>query len=258
MSGPAVVVVADDDALADAAAQRVLAVLREAVAARGVAHVALTGGSTAPPLYERLVAAGVDGGVTWPAVQCWWGDERFVPLDHPASNAGVAQDVLGQGLGLPAANLHPWPVAEALAAAAGPDAAAAAYAAAVRRAIRLTQDGDPVFDLLLLGVGPDGHVLSCFPGSPALAVDAPLALGIPAPTHVEPHLARVTFRARVIGAARRVLVLAGGAGKADVLRRVLEGPSDPAALPAQTACLPQTTWLLDRAAAARLTDRPAG
>ena len=257
MSEPALVVVADGDALADAAAQRVTAALREAVAARGVAHVALTGGSTAAPLYERLVAAGPAAGVAWPAVQCWWGDERFVPLDHPASNAGVAQDILGLGLGLPPANLHPWPVAAALAESTGPDAAARAYAAEVSRAIPLTAGDDPIFDLLLLGVGPDGHVLSCFPGSPALAADAPLALGIAAPTHVEPHLARVTFRARVIGAARQVVVLAGGEGKAEILRRILEGPLDPSALPAQAARIAQATWLLDRAAASRLA-HPSG
>lgn len=255
MSGPALVVVADAEALADAAARWVAAALGAAVAARGVAHVALTGGSTAAPLYERLVAAGA--GVAWPAVHCWWGDERFVPLDHPASNAGVALDILGVGLGLPAANVHPWPVAAALAASAGPDAAARAYADEVSRAIPLTAGGDPVFDLLLLGVGPDGHVLSCFPGSPALAADAPLAMGIAAPTHVEPHLARVTFRVSVIGAARHVLVLAGGAGKADVLRRVLEGPVELAALPAQAARVAQATWLLDRAAASRLA-HPSG
>ncbi|HXR27449.1 MAG TPA: 6-phosphogluconolactonase, partial [Candidatus Baltobacteraceae bacterium] len=196
-------------------------------------------------------------GVAWGAVQCWWGDERFVPLDHPASNAGVAQDVLGLGLGLPAANLHPWPVAAALADAAGPDTAARAYAGEVGRAIPFTSAGDPLFDLLLLGVGPDGHVLSCFPGSPALAADAPLAMGIAAPAHVEPHLARMTFRARVIIAARSVLVLAGGEGKADVLQRVLDGPLDVVALPAQVARVPQTTWLLDRAAASRLA-HPSG
>ena len=253
MSDAAVVVVADADALADAAARRVAVALREAVAARGVAHVALTGGSTAVPLYERLVAAGAGAGVAWSAVQCWWGDERFVPLDHPASNAGVAQDVLGIGLGLPAANHHPWPVATALADGSGPDGAARAYAAEVRSRVPLRSDGDPVFDLLLLGVGPDGHVLSCFPGSPGLAADAPLALGIPAPSHVEPHLPRVTFRARVVAAARHVLVMVGDASKADVLRDILEGPLDPLALPAQVARVGQAVWLLDRGAASRLS-----
>lgn len=251
--GTTVIVVEDAAALADAAAERVTAALAGAVAARGIAHVALTGGSTAPPLYECLVAAAPRTGVTWDRVHCWWGDERFVPLDHPASNAGVAQDILGTGLGLTAANLHPWPVAAALARADGPDAAAAAYATEVGAAMPHDGHGDPIFDLLLLGVGPDGHVLSCFPGSPALAPDAPLTLGIPAPTHVEPHVARVTFRARVIGAARQVLVLAPGVAKADVLRRILEGPVDHAALPAQVAVVAQATWLLDRAAAAHLT-----
>ena len=156
-----------------------------------------------------------------------------MPLDHPASNAGLAEDILGTGLGLPAANVHPWPVAAALARAGSPDDGGAGLCREVGATVPHDGHGDPIFDLLLLGVGPDGHVLSCFPGSPALAPDAPLTLGIAAPTHVEPHLARVTFRARVIGAARHVLVLAPGAAKADVLRRILEGPVDPAALPAQ-------------------------
>jgi 6-phosphogluconolactonase len=252
--GTTIIVVEDPAALADAAAARVMAALAGAVAARGIAHVAWTGGSTAPPLYERLVAAGPHAAVAWDRVHGWWGDERFVPLDHPASNAGVAQDILGVGLGLAAANLHPWPVAAALARSGGPDDAARAYAAEVGTMLPHDGRGDPIFDLLLLGVGPDGHVLSCFPGSPALAADAPLTLGIDAPTHIEPHLARVTFRARVIGAARQVLVLAPGGAKADVLRRILEGPADHAALPAQLAIVAQATWLLDRAAAVDLTD----
>jgi 6-phosphogluconolactonase len=132
-----------------------------------------------------------------------------------------------------------------------------AYAEEVAAMVPRDGHGDPIFDLLLLGVGPDGHVLSCFPGSPALAPDAPLTLGIEAPTHVEPHLARVTFRGRVIRAARHVLVLAPGAAKADVLRRILEGPVDHAALPAQLAVVAQATWLLDRAAAVQLTDHEA-
>jgi 6-phosphogluconolactonase len=251
-TGPDVVIVADAEAVAVAGAARVLAALRASVGARGIAHVALTGGSTAAPLYERLAESGDRGAADWGTVHCWWGDERFVPLDHPSSNAGVALDVLGGRLRVPAANLHPWPVAIALGRGEGPATAAAAYGELVRAAIPLDARGDPIFDLLLLGVGPDGHVLACFPGSPAFGPHAPLTLAIPAPGRVEPHLPRVTFRPSVIGAARSVLVLAAGAAKAAALTRALTEPLDPATLPVQSARVSQATWLLDRAAGAGL------
>ena len=109
----------------------------------------------------------------------------------------------------------------------------------------------PGFDVILLGVGPDGHILSIFPGSDALA-SPELVVAVPAPTHVEPHLARVSLNPRLLPAASLVLVMVSGATKADVMADVLGPVQDPARWPAQLALLPQTTWLLDQAAAGSL------
>jgi len=275
---PEVVVLDDAAAVADAAARRVVTSLRGALDARGTAHLALTGGSAAPPLYERLVLPDLRPAVDWSRVHLWWGDERLVPRDHPASNAGLAEAILleaaarsGQahdgtagtdveaglrsGLDVPAGNVHPWPVELAIGRGAGADAAAEAYGTELRALLPRAANGRPAFDLILLGVGPDAHVLSIFPGSPALAEDAPITLAIPAPSHVEPHLPRLSLSAAMLDAARGILVMASGAAKAEVLRDVLAGPRDLQRLPAQAARRPGASWLLDRAAAAAL---PAG
>lgn len=272
---PRVVVLADLSALADAAAEHLLAALVAALAARGVAHLALSGGSTAPALYRRLASPGRRDLLDWKAVHLWWGDERYVPPDHPDSNAGLAEDTLlrtaalaGQaddgtagsdveaglvsGVPVAAAHVHPWPVDLAIGRALGPAWAAEQYEATIRALLPNDRAGRPIFDLLLLGVGPDGHTLSVFPGSPALAPDAPLALAVPAPEGVAPHLARLTLGPSVVEAAREVLVMVAGSAKARVLREILAGPRDPARLPAQVARRAGATWLLDAAAAARL------
>lgn len=277
MNEPEVVVLPDAEAVADAAADRVVAALRAAIAARGEAHLGLTGGSSAAPLYARLAGGERRDAVPWSAVTLWWDDERYVPRDHPASNAGLVEATLlrsgehdGQsgdggsgsdveagiepGVAVPAANVHPFPVAAAIAGDRGAPWAAAQYAAELRRRVPADAGGWPILDLILLGVGADGHILSCFPGSPALADDAPLALAVPAPTAVEPHLPRLTLNPRVVAAARGVLVMASGAGKAAILRQVLVGPRDVRRLPAQYARRVGATWLLDRAAAGELRE----
>ena len=109
----------------------------------------------------------------------------------------------------------------------------------------------PGFDVILLGVGPDGHILSIFPGSEALT-SAELVVTVPAPQHVEPHLERVSLNPKLLNAAGTVLVMVSGAAKAGVMAHVLGPEHDPAQWPAQLALLPQTTWLLDRGAAAEV------
>ena len=104
---------------------------------------------------------------------------------------------------------------------------------------------------MLLGVGPDGHILSVFPGSAAFDDDG-WAVGIPAPTHVEPRVQRVTMNPALVPAARDLVVVATGGSKADVLRDVLRSPEEPRRLPAQLARRAGATWILDRAAAANL------
>jgi 6-phosphogluconolactonase len=266
---PKVLVVADDDAVADAAADRIATALTEAVTARGRADWATTGGSLAPAIYRHLAEPRLRDVVPWHAVHVWWGDDRYVPKDHPLSNVKPLDDILlaigwtqsGQlALGesgeavpvpLPIENLHPFPTTEAIGRAYGA-AWCAAWLADELAAAGLELDGPwPILDLVLLGVGADGHVLSVFPGSAAL--DAPeLALAVPAPTHIEPHVERVTLNPAVIGAARQVLVAAAGAAKAGILGEVFGAERDPARWPAQLARREGATWILDTDAAAAL------
>jgi 6-phosphogluconolactonase len=268
---PALQVLPTADAVASAAAETIARILTDAVAARGVAHWATTGGSSAPPIYRRLGAEPLRSRVTWEQVHTWWGDDRFVPSDHPLSNVMPLEQVLldsggdeaasgatgadvegsGSGVRMPSANLHPIPMSAALAAAGGVAWAASAYEMELRDVGPETNAaGDPMFDLIVLGVGPDGHVLSVFPGSPAW--DAPgLCVGIAAPTHVEPHVARVTLHPRLLAAARSILVVSTGAAKASVLGRAWSG-DDLRELPLRAARTGHATWILDEAAASEL------
>jgi 6-phosphogluconolactonase len=264
---PEVVVVADPTALADAAAERIATTLAQVVAARGRADWVTTGGSTAPAIYRRLAEGGLREVVPWSAVHVWWGDDRFVPRDHPLSNVKPLDDILlsigyteeGQlGLGksgatppvpLPIENLHPFRTTEAIGEARGAAWCATQLAEEVRAAGLDVVDGWPVFDLVVVGVGTDGHALSVFPGSAALG-SSDVALAVPAPTHIEPHVERVTLNPAVLSVARQVLALAAGAGKAAMLRDVFGPTRDANRWPAQLARREGATWYVDTAAAA--------
>jgi 6-phosphogluconolactonase len=261
---PEVRVVADATAAAALAAELTAAWLTDAVTARGRADWATTGGSTPIGMYRVLMRPPLMAAVPWRDVHVWWGDDRFVHRDHPLSNVKPLDDIL-LGIGrteegtaggavevpLPAGNLHPFPTGEAIGRGLGADWCAAQLAGTLRSDGPPAVDGWPVFDLVLLGMGGDGHVLSVFPGSAALA-STDLCLAIPAPTHIEPHVERVTMNPAVIGAARQVLVVATGAGKASALAEVFGDERDPSRWPAQLARIPRATWILDDAAAAGL------
>jgi 6-phosphogluconolactonase len=276
-AAPTVVVVPDAGAVSRAAAGRIAAALTSAVGRRGRADLAATGGSTAAGIYGYLGSEPLRSAVPWEAVHIWWGDDRFVPRDHPLSNVLPADQILlgaaafaGQsgtgtsgidvelgaqeGAPIPIGNLHPFPCTRAIGEELGPAWCASTYAEEVRATVPTTGDGWPIFDLVLLGIGPDGHILSVFPGSAALD-SSELGLAVPAPTHVEPHVARVTLNPAIVTAAREVLAITAGAPKAAILGRIFSGHLDPHALPAQLALRPGATWLLDAAAAAEL---PAG
>ena len=179
----------------------------------------------------------------WEAVHVWWGDDRYVPVDHPESNVKAFDDIMlgiaggeegtagGRGLALPipADNVHPFPTAEAIAETRGAAWCATTLGDTLRAAGLDEVGGWPVFDLILLGIGPDGHLLSAFPGSAAL--DSPdLALAVPAPTHIGPHIERVTLNPAVIGVAREVLVVVHGADKAAGVARHLRAGARPASV----------------------------
>jgi 6-phosphogluconolactonase len=268
MTEPRIVVVPDTAALAAEAAERIVTALDRAIVTNGRAHWATTGGSTPVGIYRRLVAPPLRDAVDWANVHVWWGDDRFVPRDHPLSNVKAFDDVMldigdmeegtagGSGRGVPirADHVHPFPTGEAIGNGRGAAWCATTLADELRAADLPAVDGWPAFDMLLLGVGADGHLLSVFPGSSALD-SAELGLAIPAPTHIEPHVERVTLNPAIIAAARSVLMVVAGADKAEAMATVLGPQVDPRRWPAQLARLPGATWILDEAAAGRLPHR---
>jgi 6-phosphogluconolactonase len=238
-----------------AAAAFIADALRGAVEARGGAHWATTGGSSAPAIYRALAAPPLVASVPWDRVHVWWGDDRFVPYDDDLSNClpfdtvlGAAEDGRG-GLVMPSSNVHRWPIPAALAAGEGPAWAAARYTEELVRRVPAGAAGWPVLDILILGVGPDGHILSVFPGSRAWDASEP-AVAVPAPRHVRPRVERVTLNPALVAAARTVLVTTTGAAKAANLARAWMGDADPRELPVAATLLPTATWLLDDEAAA--------
>ena len=256
---PEILVEATPAAAAALAAGRLVAAVTAAVAARGRADIATTGGSTCPELYRALLARPLRDSIPWESLHFWFGDDRFVPRADPDSNLSAVDAVLLAGdaaagldpAPLPLANLHPIPVDATLAAGGGPAAAAAAYEAALRAALPADAAGRPVFDAIIIGIGPDGHVLSVFPGSAGFDSSA-WVVPVPAPSHVRPHVARVSLTPGALDATPTLLPVAFGAAKAAIIAAVLAGPRDERRLPAQRARRAGATWVLDAAAAASL------
>jgi 6-phosphogluconolactonase len=263
---PVVRVLPTADAVAEAAAGEIVSALAGAIAERGVAHWSTTGGSAAPGVYRHLRVPPLRDLVDWSRVHVWWGDDRFVPADDPLSNVLPLEELLlaadgdgdvdggaadRGGVRIPLEHLHPVPVGAALAAGEAPADAAAAYETSLLlEGPSRNEDGTPVFDVLVLGVGPDGHVLSVFPGSAAWD-EAALVVAVPAPAYVEPHVERVTMHPDVVAAARSVLVVSTGPSKAAVLGRAWRG-DDVRELPVRLTMATNATWFLDEAAAADL------
>jgi 6-phosphogluconolactonase len=232
---PDLIISEDLESLSHLAAEAAADVVSAAVAARGRGAVALSGGSTPQRLYALLAAAPWRESLPWGALQVYWSDERLVPPDHPESNVGAARAPLLDRVPIPVDRVHAPPVGEA------PDRAAALYEATIRREL-----GEPPrFDLILLGMGPDGHTASLFPGSPELEERERLVVATAAPHN---GVRRLTFTLPLINTARDVLFLVAGADKRPALARVLAGDRDlPAARVAPADG--RLRWLIDRAAA---------
>lgn len=226
----------------DAAATAFVDAAVAAVDARGCFSVALAGGGTPRPLYARLAAAPYRDRVDWSRVQVFFGDERCVLPDHPRSNYRMAREALLDAVALPVANIHR-PRGED-----EPHAAARQYAEELRSVFG--DDGLPRFDLILLGIGDNGHTASLFPGTGALRETGKTVCA----QYVEvQHEWRLTCTLPLINAARAVWVLVEGAGKADIVRRVLRDRFEPEVLPMQAvAPAGDYVWWLDAAAAAKL------
>ena len=243
---PQVIVQPSLEALSREAAARFQRLAAESVAAAGRFSVALSGGSTPRALYELLAKPPFHETIDWPRVHLFWGDERFVPADHPDSNYRMAREALIGNVPIPTENVHPVPTE-----GSDPEASAAQYEEALRRFFSPPQGQVPRFDLVLLGLGTDGHTASLFPGSPALDESHRLVVA----AYIQKLDAwRLTFTPPILRGARHVIFLVCGPHKAAALQEVLEGPYDPQRLPAQLV-LPQegdVTWLVDEAAASLL------
>jgi 6-phosphogluconolactonase len=241
-----VIVVPDGNELARIAAETLITVSAEAAAESRQALVALSGGSTPKKMGELLATPEYAGRVHWEALQVFWGDERWVPLVDSQSNAGEAIRGFLQDAPIPDENVHPWETESDV----EPAVAAERYERLIRE-ISGVDEGIPVFDLIFLGMGDDGHTLSLFPGTDAVNDTTSLTLA----HHVAKLDAdRVTFGRALANAAKKVIFLVGGASKADMLHQVLDGHIDIDTMPSQSI-QPETgslLWLADEDAAASL------
>ena len=254
---PTIRVLDDSAAASQAAAVAIAAGLRDADAVRGRADWATTGGSSPVGIYRSLRVPPLRDVVPWANVHVWWGDDRYVPRDDKLSNVRpLDHELLPRrwNVPLPQENLHPMRMDEAIASGAGTDWVADSYAEELGHAgVPVAANGLPALDVVLLGIGGDGHLLSVFPGSPLLEpASSAWASPVDAPTHIEPHVARVSLHPGIVEAARRVIVVATGPGKAEVVREVLGSGLDVPRWPAQLARRSNATWFLDRDAAAQL------
>jgi 6-phosphogluconolactonase len=246
---PDVVVKPDADQLARAVASALVARLAAAQAVHGTASVVLTGGGIGTAVLRQVAALAAEPEhevVDWTAVDVWWGDERFVPVDDPQRNEVAAREALLDHVTVDPERQHPMPSSDA--GFDEPEEAAAWYAEQLAAA---APPGAvlPRFDVLLLGMGPEGHVASIFPESPGIEDERPVFAVRDCP---KPPPTRISLGFPAITSAEEVWLLVSGAGKADAVARALSGAA-PRELPAAGARgVRATRWLLDAAAAGRL------
>lgn len=244
-----VVVFPDLDAVSEDAARRFVAIANDAVAQTNRCTVALAGGSTPERLYRLLASERYRDAVPWASLYVFFGDERCVPPDDRESNYRMAREAM-----LDHVPVLPEQVFR-MEGERDPQSAAMTYDATLGDAFGLTPGRVPHFDLILLGMGPDGHTASLFPQTDGLQVTERLATANYVPKF---DSWRLTLTYPVLDAAMHVLFLVGGAEKADAVQHVIEGPFDPAEYPAQGVRTPEgtVTFLLDAAAAGKLTSAP--
>jgi 6-phosphogluconolactonase len=232
-----VIAVAGSAELAKMAAERVIARI---AANTGRVAICLTGGSSPKQLYQLLATDGWRHQIPWVRVHWFIGDERFVPKDDPLNNMGMARRIFLDRCA-PAANIHPIPTDTT-----DPDEAARRYAGELQSLYGANEldCGRPLFDVVLMGVGPDGHTASLFPDYPAIEETERWVVGVPK-AHVEPFVPRVSLTLPALGSCREMLFEASGPDKRAILTRVLAGENLPANRVHSTG---ETVWLVDAAA----------
>ncbi|HIK45161.1 MAG TPA: 6-phosphogluconolactonase [Leptolyngbyaceae cyanobacterium M65_K2018_010] len=244
MTTPMVEIFPDKTALVQKALQEVVALVGDAVAHQGFCTLALAGGSTPKPLYQQLSQANLP----WDKLYLFWGDERYVPIEHPDSNAGMAKQVWLDRVPVPSCQVFVTPTE-----VGAPEQSAQSYETTLRsvfgRLQGLAPDEVPQFDLILLGMGDDGHTASLFPFTPALQVrDRLVTVGN---KDGEP---RITFTVPLINRSRCVMFLAAGANKRAALQQIFAPQADDQAYPARLIRpVGALRWLLDADAVENLS-----
>lgn len=228
-------------ALADAAAARLVTALVDAQSDGREPHVSLTGGSMGSAIIASVAAEPARDAVDWSTVSIWWGDERYLPAGDADRNDTQNSDAGLTSLGLDPSRVHAVP---------GPDVTASAEQSAEQYAAALRTSGGGEFDVMILGVGPDGHVASLFPGHPAqLTSDAATVAVHDSP---KPPPDRVSLTFECLNRSQRVWFLVAGADKADAVRDGLDGAGPEKSSAAQVHGSLETLWLVDEDAASRL------
>jgi 6-phosphogluconolactonase len=247
VSTPEVFVHASGDLLASAAAARTVTRVADAIAAQGHAHLVLTGGGIGTKVLSAIAASPARDAVDWRLVDFWWGDERFEVTGAPERNETGARAALLDVLGVAPGRVHAVPGPDGP-DGDDPDAVAARYAAELAQAAGGAGDV-PAFDVLMLGIGPEGHVASIFPESPAAYATGSVVAVRNSP---KPPPTRISLTFSAIQAAREVWVLASGAEKADAVAEALSGVSQDKLPAAGARGRDRTLFLLDEAAASKL------
>lgn len=249
MSASLVVVHRDATLLAQAVAARIVTGIADAQAARGSASIVLTGGGIGGATLRELAASPARDAIDWAHLDVWWGDERFLPSGHADRNQTQAEEALLSQVPLDSQRVHAMPSSD------GPngddlDGAAARYAEELRAAAHPEDHGPvPSFDILLLGVGPDGHVASLFPESPALYDERSV---IPVRGAPKPPPLRISLSASAVNSAREIWLVAAGEEKAGAVQMALSGAGATAIPAAGVHGRMATRWLLDKAAASAI------
>jgi len=241
------IVLPDPEAAALEAAKRTIRIAEDIIRQGREFRLVLSGGSTPKRVYELFSGDPFRSRIHWNRVHFFWGDERCVRPDHPDSNYRMARDSFLQKLGIQEENIH-----RMKGEAPDPDIAARDYEEEIRKHFGSSLGSPPPsFDLVLLGMGTDGHTASLFPSTPALKEASRWVVANPVPK-LETH--RLTLTPAILNRAACIIFLVTGEDKAETLSRVLEGPLEPERLPSQLIhpFVGKLLWLLDRAAAARL------
>jgi 6-phosphogluconolactonase len=234
----------DKHTLSQHAAEYILRIANESIDLHDHFTIALTGGTTPGEVYSLLGSEPFRSQIDWQLVHFFWGDERCVPHNSPESNFYLARETLLQKISLPESQIHPMPADQL-----DRDAASQAYTVEMQNTFGT--NGIPSFDLIHLGMGPEGHTASLFPHQASLQEKHRLVMPVSVP---KPPPDRLTFTPPLLNAARNVLFLVAGSEKADALHAVLEGEYRPDEYPAQIVrpTNGEVVWMLDKASAVNI------